>query len=228
MPSGAPVALILGAGANVGQHVSRAFASKGYRVAIAARSLREEDSTPDQLQIRADFTDPESLAALFDKVGSEIGAPHVVVYNAASVKPHDEKDPLGVALHDFTRDLAVNTTSLFAAAQQAARAFKALPKSASRTFIYTGNCCNEVPFVGLMDLGVGKSASAHVIQCAAIAYREDGFKFYYADERNADGSPAFMAIDGPAHGEFYTELAEGTAQGPWQQTFVKGVGYKKF
>jgi hypothetical protein len=53
-------------------------------------------------------------------------------------------------------------------------------------------------------------------------------RFYYADERKADGSPAFSAIDGPAHGEFYTQLAEGASQGPWQQTFVKGQGYTKF
>ncbi len=53
-------------------------------------------------------------------------------------------------------------------------------------------------------------------------------RFYYADERNADGSPAYGALDGRAHGEFYTKLAEGTSQGPWQQTFVKDFGYKKF
>lgn len=53
-------------------------------------------------------------------------------------------------------------------------------------------------------------------------------RFYYADERKADGAAAFMDISGEAHGNFYVELAEGKAQGPWQQTFVKGVGYKHF
>jgi hypothetical protein len=37
-----------------------------------------------------------------------------------------------------------------------------------------------------------------------------------------------MDIDGDAHGKMYLELAEGNEQGPWQQTFVKGVGYKNF
>jgi hypothetical protein len=55
----------------------------------------------------------------------------------------------------------------------------------------------------------------------------DIFRFYYADERKPDGAPAYK-IDGPLHGKIYTELAEGTSQGPWQQTFVKGEGYKKF
>ena len=37
-----------------------------------------------------------------------------------------------------------------------------------------------------------------------------------------------MDLDGEAHGKFYAGLAEGKEQGPWQQTFVKGVGYKDF
>lgn len=95
----------------------------------------------------------------------------------------------------------------------------------------------------LMDLGVGKSATAHFIQSAAAAYADRGFKyvlpiprvtkvtdfrFYYADERKSDGSAAYFEIDGEAHGELYVQLAEGNSQGPWQQTFVKGTGYKHF
>ena len=37
-----------------------------------------------------------------------------------------------------------------------------------------------------------------------------------------------MDIDGAAHAELYLQLAEGKSQGPWQQTFVKGIGYKHF
>lgn len=81
MPSGSPVALILGAGSNIGGHVGRAFASKGYRIALAARSLREEDSTPEQLHVRADFADPACIPDIFFKVKSKLGVPSVVVYN---------------------------------------------------------------------------------------------------------------------------------------------------
>jgi hypothetical protein len=54
------------------------------------------------------------------------------------------------------------------------------------------------------------------------------FRFYYGDERKADGSAVYSAVNGEAHAKHYVELAEGKSQGPWQQTFVKGVGYKKF
>lgn len=81
MPSSSPVALILGAGANVGQNVGRAFLAKGYKIALASRTLKEEDSTSSQVHIRADFTDPASVAEIFAKVKSQLDAPSVVVYN---------------------------------------------------------------------------------------------------------------------------------------------------
>jgi hypothetical protein len=53
-------------------------------------------------------------------------------------------------------------------------------------------------------------------------------RFYYADERKADGGPAGGAIDGQAHADLYLRLAEGKTQGPWLQTFVKESGYVDF
>jgi hypothetical protein len=89
---------------------------------------------------------------------------------------NDAKDPLSLPLADFTRDFTINTTSAFVAAQQAVLSFKELPDSAARTFIYTGNITNEVPLAPLLDLGVGKSATAHIIQSAAAAYKDKGYK----------------------------------------------------
>jgi hypothetical protein len=48
------------------------------------------------------------------------------------------------------------------------------------------------------------------------------------DERKDTGEAIFGAIDGEAHGEYLLELAAERNQGPWEATFVKGVGYKKF
>lgn len=81
MTSASPIALILGAGANVGQNVGRALAAKGYRIALASRSLKEGDSSPSKVHIQGDFTDPASVAEIFAKVKSQLGTPSVVVYN---------------------------------------------------------------------------------------------------------------------------------------------------
>ncbi|KAL9044051.1 MAG: hypothetical protein Q9214_002785 [Letrouitia sp. 1 TL-2023] len=245
MSSTSPVILILGSGANIGQHVARAFAAKGYKVALASRNSKEEESTAEQLKISSDLSDPHSVSGVFSKVKSSLGYPSVVIYNAGAATPNDAKHPLSLSLTDFSRDFNINTTSAFVAAQQAVLGFEQLSDTASKTFIYTGNILNTTTMAPLMDLGVGKSATAHIIQSAAQAYADRGFKyaipteilpiekltryrFYYGDERKADGSPAYSAISGEAHAKLYLQLAEDKSQGPWQQTFVKDIGYKHF
>jgi NAD(P)-dependent dehydrogenase (short-subunit alcohol dehydrogenase family) len=74
------VILILGAGPNIGQHVARAFAAKGYKVAMASRSVKEEN-IPDQVSLQVDLANPSSVLELFSNVKEKLGIPSVVVYN---------------------------------------------------------------------------------------------------------------------------------------------------
>lgn len=76
-----PVILIFGAGPNIGQAVARTFASKGYKVALAARSLKEADSTDKQLNITSDLANSNDVVNVFTKVQKVLGIPSVVVYN---------------------------------------------------------------------------------------------------------------------------------------------------
>jgi NAD(P)-dependent dehydrogenase (short-subunit alcohol dehydrogenase family) len=93
MSTTSAVVLILGAGPNVGQHVARAFAAKGYKVALASRSLKQEDSTKDQLNIASDLSDPASVAGIFSKVKASLGLPSVVVYNGKSISHYLKTPP---------------------------------------------------------------------------------------------------------------------------------------
>jgi NAD(P)-dependent dehydrogenase (short-subunit alcohol dehydrogenase family) len=81
MTGTSPVILIFGAGPNIGQAVALTFASKGYRVALVARSLREADSTDKQLNITSDLANPDDVVNAFTKVKKVLGIPSVVVYN---------------------------------------------------------------------------------------------------------------------------------------------------
>jgi short-subunit dehydrogenase len=76
-----PILLLLGAGPRIGKSVATAFASKGYKIALVARSLREEESTPNQLLIKADLSDPTSMPSIFSKVKEVLGLPTVIIYN---------------------------------------------------------------------------------------------------------------------------------------------------
>jgi NAD(P)-dependent dehydrogenase (short-subunit alcohol dehydrogenase family) len=76
-----PVVLVIGAGVNVGSHIARTFAAKGYKVALSSRSIRGDDSSSSFLNIRADMSDPNSVGDVFTKVRDALGQPSVVVYN---------------------------------------------------------------------------------------------------------------------------------------------------
>ncbi|PGG96403.1 hypothetical protein AJ79_09598 [Helicocarpus griseus UAMH5409] len=227
MAAKSPIVLIFGAGANVGMSVARTFASKGYKVALAARSLKEADSTDDQLNIRSDLSNTDSILNAFDRVKQVFGIPSVVVYNASAASFTPADDPLSLSLADLNHVTNINIFSAFVAAQHAVLGFAQLPASAARTFIYTGNITNVAIIPKFMSQGIGKSGAAHMIWAAAEAYKDRGYKFYYADERKADGAARYQ-ISGDAHAELYWDLAHGKTQGPWMQTFVQGVGYKNF
>ncbi|EMT65577.1 hypothetical protein NOF04DRAFT_18297 [Fusarium oxysporum II5] len=227
MAAKSPIVLILGSGPNIGQSVARKFASEGFRVAIASRSQKEADSTDKQLNIKTDLTKPLEVADAFSKVKTTFGTPSVVVYNASAAAFPPADDPLSVSYTDFSNNTAINIHSAFIAAQQAVTGFAQLPESAARTFIYTGNILNVTILPKFLDAGVGKSGAAHMMWAAADAYKNKGYKFYYADERKLDGAPKYR-VDGNAHADLYWELSQGKEQGHWMQTFVKGEGYKKF
>jgi len=92
MPSTSPIILIFGAGPNIGHHVARAFASKGYKVALAARRVKEADNNNDQINIPSDLSDPSSVVNAFSKVKTLLGLPSVVVYNGENYLPRTLSD----------------------------------------------------------------------------------------------------------------------------------------
>lgn len=77
----APVALIIGAGPNIGAAVAKAFEAKGYKIALAARKLDDGMKENGNLHIKVDLSEPEKVPSIFEKVKEKLGIPSVVVYN---------------------------------------------------------------------------------------------------------------------------------------------------
>jgi len=226
------VVLILGAGPNIGAAIASKFASKGYKVAVASRSGTGHRNDQGYLSLKADFTRPESIPPLYEAIKAEFQAPpNVVVYNAAALTPPpDTESALSIPVEKVIEDLNVNTVSAYYAAQQAISGWETLPKEINKTFIYTGNILNTVvrPVAFMLNLGTGKSASAYWLGVADAAYAAKGYRFFYADERKADGGSKGMEIDGNAHADFYEQLADRVGDVPWHATFVKDTNYVQF
>ena len=83
---------------------------------------------------------------------------------------------MGLALPDLSKTMTVNVSSAYVAAQQAVSSFEQAAPDSPKAFIYTGNRLNIAPIVPLLSLGIGKSATAHMIAFLSSAYQQKGFK----------------------------------------------------
>ncbi|KAK9490629.1 hypothetical protein V1508DRAFT_359710 [Lipomyces doorenjongii] len=219
------IAFVLGAGPNIGHDVSKMFAGHGYKVAIVNRS---GVGASGYLKIKADLSDPLSVASAFKQVRDSLGEPNVVIYNAFARRSVPEDDAFSLATSAFQEDLAVNVSSLYAALQETVKGWRHVANS-HKVFIFTGNALNVAGAVPqILTYGVGKTAAAHLIDAAVKSYGSQGYKFYYVDERKPDGSPVKLDRDGNAHAKVYFQLAEEPEQGPWDYTFVKSKGFSQF
>ncbi|KAF7562828.1 hypothetical protein G7046_g1327 [Stylonectria norvegica] len=210
------IVLILGSGPRVGASVAEKFASDGYSVVVASRKGTGAKTDEGYLSLKADFSDPESVPAVFDAVKAEFnGSPSSV---------------LSIPAARVLVDLNVNTISPYVAAQEAIKGWATLPKDAKVAFIYTGNILNTWvwPLPMMLDLGMGKSASAYWLGAADALYASKGYRFFYADQRTEEGKSVGQAVDGPAHAEFFKQLANHEGVVPWHATFVAGKGYVQF
>ena len=82
--SAPPVLLLLGAGSNLGTKIPCIFSQAGYKIALVSRSLGEGIQENGYYHVRADFSKPERIPEVFEKVKQNVGIPTVVVYNGAS------------------------------------------------------------------------------------------------------------------------------------------------
>ena len=177
--SSKPVALILGAGPNLGASITSSLTKLGYRIATVSRSgTGEINSSTGILTLRADFATPSSIPPLFSKIKDSFSTPpSVVIYNAASLTPPPEAtNPLSIPAAAFEKDINVNAVSAYVAAQEAVKGWEELGKEGGKkTFIFTGNCLNQkvLPMPVLLTLGVGKSASAHWVGLVDGVFKED-------------------------------------------------------
>jgi NAD(P)-dependent dehydrogenase (short-subunit alcohol dehydrogenase family) len=124
------VALVTGAGSGIGRAVSLALNSAGYSVVLAGRRAAELDATlaqaipgaPAMLAVPTDITQPDLVAALFDRAQKAFGRLDLLFNNAGISAP-------GVPFENLTFDqwnsvLAVNLTGAFLCAQHAVRLMK--------------------------------------------------------------------------------------------------------
>ena len=75
---------------------------------------------------------------------------------------------------------------------------------------------------------IAPSTAVHADGDSQVAYADTGYKFYFPDQRFADGSLAGEQMSGEALAERMLALVEDPVQQAWYHTFVQGKGYVDF
>jgi short-subunit dehydrogenase len=145
--------LIVGAGSGLSASLARLCASKGMKVALAARNIEKLQNLKkeiDAITIKCDATNIKSVTSLFKKTDKIIGAPNLVVYNPSK--------SLGGSIVDLDPKKAheaINITCYggFLVAQQAA---KRMLKKKGGSILFTGATASIKGFPKSSVFAMGK------------------------------------------------------------------------
>lgn len=185
------VALIVGAGPGLSASLARKLAAAGLTVGLAARDTDKLASLIGETgaaAFRCDVSDPEQVARLFADTAERLGAPDLVVFNAAArVRgPIAELDPEAVR-----GALVVNGFGAFLVGQAAARA---MTPRGSGTLIFTAASASVKGFPGSAPFAMGRFAVRGLAQSMA---RELGPKGIHVAHVVIDGGIASAANPNP-------------------------------
>ena len=169
-------AAILGVGPGLGAAVARRFAREGFAVALMARregsatGVREEieGAGGTALPVSADATDPASVAAAFDHIRSNLGAPEVFVYNAGAFQMGGILD---LSPEKFDECFRANCAGAFYAAQQV---LPAMVEARRGTVLLTGATAALRGGARFSALAVGKFGLRALAQSMAREFGPQG------------------------------------------------------
>ncbi len=170
------VAAVLGVGPGLGAAIARRFAGEGFAVALMSRreesvaAVREEleDSGGEALPVTADATDPDSLAAAFERVRAELGDPEVFVYNAGAFQMGGV---LEVSPAKFDECFRANCAGAFYAAREV---LPAMVEAGRGTVLLTGATASMRGSARFSALAVGKFGLRALAQSMAREFGPQG------------------------------------------------------
>jgi NAD(P)-dependent dehydrogenase (short-subunit alcohol dehydrogenase family) len=173
MSSGTKVAIVTGAGSNVGQRTAIALLHDGYSVALAGRRMEALESTVVQageagsraLVVPTDVTDPASIQALFAKTMETFGRLDLLFNNAGIGAP-------GVSLEDLTYEqwkavVDTNLTGSFLCTQEAFKIMKSQDPRGGR-IINNGSVSAHVPRVNSAPYASTKHALTGLTKATSL------------------------------------------------------------
>jgi len=212
-----PGAIVIGAGPGIGTSVARRLAREGLPVAVVARSPATVERAlaslngldVETLGVTADVTDEPALRAALARTADRLGAPDVLVYNAALI----QWDAVGELTASQHLDAwAVNVVGAITAVAQLG---PAMADAGHGTILLTGGMPEPVPDV--TSLSLGKAGVRALTELLARAYEPSGV--HVATVTVAGAVAPGSAFDPDDVAEEYWRL-HAQPRGAWQREVV--------
>ncbi len=169
------VALVTGAGSGIGYAIAERFAAEGAAVAINYLGHGDDAKAlaarlDHAVAIEADVSDRDAIAAMLERVESQLGPITVLVNNAGieSAKPFLEIDP-----HEWEKTLAVDLTGPFLCAQACGRSMKA---AGGGSIVNISSIHEDFPFPGYTPYCAAKGGLRMLMRNAALELAPFGIR----------------------------------------------------
>ncbi len=154
------VCVVVGAGPGIGLAVAHRFAREGFEIVLLARRAEALKGYAAELHaagsvahtFAVDVADTDGLIDVFGRIKTNIGAPEVLVYNAALVK---EGQPSELDVEDLVAQFQINVAAGLVCAQQVIPDMKAKRRG---TLLFTGGGLALNPHPQYSSLAASKAA----------------------------------------------------------------------
>ncbi|MDY7233251.1 SDR family NAD(P)-dependent oxidoreductase [Hyalangium rubrum] len=152
--------IVVGAGPGLGLAVAKRFGKEGYPVALLGRRVEPLEEHVKDLReagiharaFSADASDPGSLIHGMEKAETALGAPEVLIYNAAALRKTGSI--IEERFEELVGDFKVNVAGALVAAQQA---YPAMTHRRRGTILLTGGSLAIDPMPLFASLAIGKA-----------------------------------------------------------------------
>ena len=161
------IALVTGGARGIGYACGEALAEVGLRVVladIAGAEAAAETLGQGAVGFTADFSKPDEIAALFDRIEAEVGNVSVLVNNAGVAKPGDFLD---LTLEDFQSVIDLNLTGVFLASQRAAR--RMVETGIEGAIVNMSSVNAQVAIPSIVSYCASKGGVMQITKAAALA-----------------------------------------------------------
>jgi len=173
--------IVTGASSGIGAHFAETLASKGAKVALAARRLsklealvkRIQDNGGEAIAVQMDVAQEESVIAAYDEVQDNLGEVDTVIANAGR---NADGRAIDLPVEDFDALMSVNLRGVFLSAREGARRMmKAFPREEKRgRIVIVSSITAKMVTPGISAYSASKAAINHMGRVFAREWAASG------------------------------------------------------